>query len=179
MGQASSDHTAGVGGCTRAQHPQTPTSPLRWVWLGPLSWDGQGSHGPSSAARTWPGSTMLTRLASILPEPWAQALPWHLVRQHSGGRPAWPALTRRQTLVGTALSGCLSCSGLARTLSRGWGIKPTLQIRKPRFRECEQVEGCERLSQASSPALLPSEPKSGPAYVALPPGSKGQHHGSR
>ena len=70
------------------------------------------------------------------------------------------------------MSGCLSCSGLARTLSGESGIKPILQIRKPRFRKREQVEGYEGLSQASSPALLPSEPKSGPAYVELPPGVK-------
>ena len=70
------------------------------------------------------------------------------------------------------MSGCLSCSGLARTLSGESGITPILQMRKPRFREREQVEGYEGLSQASSPALLPSEPKSGPAYVELPPGVK-------
>lgn len=56
-------------GHTRAQCPQTPTSPWRGFWSGLLSWDGQGSHGPRSAARTWPGSTALTGPVSVLLEP--------------------------------------------------------------------------------------------------------------
>lgn len=135
-------------GHTRAQCPQTPTSPWRGLWSGLLSWDGQGSHGPRSAARTRPGSTVLTGPVSVLLEPRAQAFPWNLVRRHNGGRHAWPALTRRQALVGTALSGCLFCLGLARTRSGGSGIKSILQIRKPRLRERKQVEDCEGLSWA-------------------------------